>query len=210
MPGRDLVALLDQLDQLVDDRRRGCDVAGVAVEGEHVAAQVQVAVEAPAQRPQDGVLGARQLGGDGVVEGQLPTRQGTQLTHRRADPLAVGAAAELRHQRRHHLAHLPLLAGAGLGDRRVDQLRQLLVGELLGQVALDQLRLEALGGGLLGPPGALVGLGRLDPLLALALQHRDLVALAELGVLLERRRRSAAAPPARSRSRAFIAVRTSS
>ena len=76
------------------------------------------------------------------------------LTHRRADPLAVGAPAELRHQRRHHLAHLLLLAGAGLGDRGVDQLAQLLVGELLGQVGLDQLRLEALGGRLLGrgPP----------------------------------------------------------
>ena len=53
------------------------------------------------------------------------------LTHRRADPLAVGAPADLGHQRRHHLAHLLLLAGTGLGDRGVDQLGQLLVGELL-------------------------------------------------------------------------------
>jgi hypothetical protein len=62
-----------------------------------------------------------------------------------------------------------LLAGAGLRDRRLDQLRQLLVGELLGQVALDQLRLEALGSGLLGAAGALVSLSRLDPFLVLAL-----------------------------------------
>ena len=69
------MALLDQVDQLVDHGRRGLHVAGVAVEGEDVAAQVEVAVEAAAQRPQHRVLGARQLGGDGVVEGQLPTRQ---------------------------------------------------------------------------------------------------------------------------------------
>ncbi len=74
-PRRDLVALLDQLDQLVDHGRRGLHVVGVAVEGEDVAAQVEVAVEVAAQGSQDGVLGARQLGGDGVVEGQLPTRQ---------------------------------------------------------------------------------------------------------------------------------------
>ncbi len=67
--------LLDQLDQLVDHGRRRLHVRRVAVEGEDVAAQVEVAVEVPAQRPQDGVLGARQLGGDGVVEGQLPTSQ---------------------------------------------------------------------------------------------------------------------------------------
>src|SRR6476646_6167505 len=108
------------------------------------------------------------------------------LTHRCADPLAVGAAADLRHQRRHHLAHLPLFAGAGLAHRRVDQLGQLLVGELRRQVARDQLRLEALGARLLGTPRLLVGGGGLEPLLALALEHRDLVALAQLGVLLER------------------------
>src|SRR3954447_7299539 len=107
------------------------------------------------------------------------------VSYRGADPLAVGAPTQLRHQRRHHLAHLPLLAGAGLGDRRLDELAQLLVGELLRQVGLDQLRLEALGARLLGPPRLLVGLRRLNPLLALALQDRDLVALAQLRVLLQ-------------------------
>ena len=54
---RHLVALLDQLDQLVDHRRRGLDVGGVAVEGEDVAPQVEVDVaEMPAQRPQHLVL----------------------------------------------------------------------------------------------------------------------------------------------------------
>ena len=75
-PRGDLVPLLDQLDQLVDDRGRGLHVARVAVEGEDVAAQVEVDLaQVPAQRAQDGVLGARELGGDGVVEGQLPTSQ---------------------------------------------------------------------------------------------------------------------------------------
>ena len=74
-PRRHLVALLDQLDQLVDDRRRHLHVCRFAVESQNVAAQVQVAVEVAAQLAQDRVLGARQLGGDHVVEGQLPTRQ---------------------------------------------------------------------------------------------------------------------------------------
>ncbi len=72
---RHFVALLDQLDQLVDHGRRHLHVIRFAVEGEHVAAQVEVAVEVPAQLAQHRVLGARQLGGDRVVEGQLPTRQ---------------------------------------------------------------------------------------------------------------------------------------
>ena len=36
---------------------------------------MEVAVEAAAQGAQDGVLGAGQLGGHAVVEGQLPTSQ---------------------------------------------------------------------------------------------------------------------------------------
>ena len=43
-PRRDLVALLDQVDQLVDHRRGGLHVAGVAVQREDVAAQEEVAV----------------------------------------------------------------------------------------------------------------------------------------------------------------------
>src|SRR4051794_10567822 len=114
-----------------------------------------------------------------------PTPSTQLLPHRGANPLAVRPAADLRHQRRHHLAHLALLGSAGLLDRALNQLRQLLVGELLRQVALDQLCLEALGSRLLSPAGALVSLRRLDPFLALALQYRDLVALAHLRVLLQ-------------------------
>ena len=58
-------------------------------------------------------------------------------------------------------------------DRGVDQLAELLVGDLLGQVALDQLGLGALRGRLLVARRPREGLGRLDPLLALPLEHRD-------------------------------------
>ena len=55
---------------------------------------------------------------------------------------------------------------------------QLLVGELLGQVALDDLGLALLGLGELVAAGLAVGLGGLEPALALALEHGDLVAAA--------------------------------
>jgi hypothetical protein len=70
--GRDLMALLDQVDQLADDRLRGLDPGRVAVQGEDVSAEVEVDVEVPLERPQDRVLRPRQLRGDGVVDGELP------------------------------------------------------------------------------------------------------------------------------------------
>ena len=100
--GREVVAALDQADELVDHRRRAVDVGVVAVEREHVAAQKQLAAEPVLELAQDGVLGARELGGDRVVEGELAARHYAAEPARdhRADPLAVGAAADLRHQRR--------------------------------------------------------------------------------------------------------------
>ena len=66
-PGRNLVALGDQLRQLAHHGSGGVDGLGVTLEREHVAPQIHVAVEVPLQRPQDRVLAARQLGGDCVV-----------------------------------------------------------------------------------------------------------------------------------------------
>ena len=65
--GRNVVALLDQLRQLANDRARGLHRALLAVERQHIAAQVDVAVEVALERAQNAVLTARQLGGDRVV-----------------------------------------------------------------------------------------------------------------------------------------------
>ena len=62
---RDVVAALDQPDELVDDGRGAALTSRVvAVEGEHVAAQEEVAAEPLLELAQDRVLGARELGGD--------------------------------------------------------------------------------------------------------------------------------------------------
>src|SRR6188474_2964886 len=49
------------------------------------------------------------------------------VPHRCAHTLAVGPTADLRHQRRHHLAHLLLLGGAALDDRLLHQRDELVV-----------------------------------------------------------------------------------
>src|SRR5439155_424550 len=45
-----------------------------------------------------------------------------------ADPLAVGAPVHLRHREAHHLARVLGARGAGLLDRLVHELRELVVG----------------------------------------------------------------------------------
>ena len=73
--GRDLVAVLDQLGQLVDHAASGVDVDVLALERQHVAAQVHGAVEMVFERLEHGVLGAGQFGGDAVVELDRGARQ---------------------------------------------------------------------------------------------------------------------------------------
>src|SRR5262249_36127522 len=92
------------------------------------------------------------------------------VAHRLADALAVGAAADLRHQHLHHPTHVLRLVRACLLHRAGDELRQLFVGELLRQIALDQFRLGLLGGRLLVAPPLTQRLGGVEPALALALQ----------------------------------------
>src|SRR5262249_25277891 len=106
--------------------------------------------------------------------------------HRLADPLAVRAPMHLGHHGRHHLSHLLRALRPALLDRGPSALLELVVAELPRQVGLDHIALGALGARLLVAAAASVGLRGLEPLLALALQHRDLVAVAELRVLLER------------------------
>ena len=62
----DLVAALDELDELVDHRARVGDVLLVALEGQLVAAQAHGAVEALLERIEDAVRDPGQLGRDGV------------------------------------------------------------------------------------------------------------------------------------------------
>ena len=62
----DLVAALDQFDELVDDRARLGDARVLALQGQLVAAQADRAVQPLAQRAEHAVADAGQLGGDVV------------------------------------------------------------------------------------------------------------------------------------------------
>ena len=62
--GSDLVAALDQLDELVDDCARSNDLLVVAPERQAVAAQRDGALEPLAQRVEHAVLDAGELGRD--------------------------------------------------------------------------------------------------------------------------------------------------
>jgi hypothetical protein len=77
-PRGDLMTLLDQTDELTEHGLGGLDLARVAIEGEHVAAQIEVDVEVTLQCLQDRILRAGQLGGHGVVDLELPTRQASR------------------------------------------------------------------------------------------------------------------------------------
>ena len=86
-------------------------------------------------------------------------------------------ALHLRHHRGHDLAHVSLRRRPGLRDRVLDDAAQLVVAHLLRQILVDDLCLTLLGAGQVLAARVAVGLGRLEPALALALQHRDLVDL---------------------------------
>ena len=68
---RELVTALDQVDQLLDHGRGVANLALVPVQGQNVPAQAQVAADPALELTEHGVLGARQLGGHCVVEGEL-------------------------------------------------------------------------------------------------------------------------------------------
>jgi hypothetical protein len=71
----DLVALADEVGQLANDRLPDLDGGGVAVEREHVPAQVDVAVEVALERLHDHVARPGELGGDVVRELDLAAAQ---------------------------------------------------------------------------------------------------------------------------------------
>ena len=82
--GSEVVAALDQADELVDHGRGAADVVVVAVEREHVSPQVDVAAEPALELAKDGVLGAGELGGNAVIERELASRQGSPTGRRPA------------------------------------------------------------------------------------------------------------------------------
>src|SRR5262245_32581020 len=112
------------------------------------------------------------------------------LLHEARDGASVGTAAGAGHHELHDRAHLARRGGAGLGDRRVDDRRQLIGAELLREVALDQLGLGLLAQRVVLAPALAEARSRLVAALALAAQERDLVLLRQragrLGRLLER------------------------
>src|SRR5215207_6465672 len=100
------------------------------------------------------------------------------LAHRLADPLAVRPPADLGHQDLHHAPHVLRLVSPGLLDRPRDQIRELLVGELLREIRLDQLGSAFSGVGLSPAPPPTQAPAGVEPSLALALERPDLVPLA--------------------------------
>ena len=139
----------------------------------------------PLERAQHRVLAARQLGRDLVGQLDLRPHAPSARTHQRRDALAVGASVDGRHRALHRDAHLLRRAGAAVGHRLLDDRLQLGVGELGRQVGGDQLGLGLLAGGQVLATALTESPRRLDAALALAPQHRQLVAVALLGGLLQ-------------------------
>ena len=84
----DLVAALDELDELVDDRARLGDARVVALERQLVSAQADRAVEPLAQRFEHAVPDARQLGGDVVRDRENFLQRGQCRRGRGARPFS--------------------------------------------------------------------------------------------------------------------------
>jgi pimeloyl-ACP methyl ester carboxylesterase len=108
-----------------------------------------------------------------------------------ADDGAVGASGDLRHHVGHHPPELTQVRRADLGDHVVHDLLELFLGQLLGHEFLEDRELGLFLVGRLGPVARAKRLGRLDAPLALALQHLELLVLAQLAlqILLRRAQR---------------------
>ena len=106
--GADLVPLADEVGQLAHDRAAHRDVVVLPVEGQHVAAQEDLAVEVLLEGLHHQVTRARELRGHIVGQLELDSHYEVSfsLTAALTRLRAVGAALDLRHHQRHHLAHL--------------------------------------------------------------------------------------------------------
>src|SRR6266487_4309516 len=104
-------------------------------------------------------------------EARLRRGSGELLAHELADDRAVGASRDLRHHVRHDAAEVAHARRADLCDRVVDDLLELVLGERLGHELLEHRQLSLFSKRLLLAATAPEGLRRLEPALALALEH---------------------------------------
>src|SRR5262249_50103597 len=110
------------------------------------------------------------------------------LAHRRA----VGAAGDLGHDIGHDAAEVAQARCAVLGDRVVDDRLELVLRQRLGHDPLEHVHLVLFLLGLLPAARRTVGLDRVQPVLALALQDLELLVLVQrpLDFLLRRPQRA--------------------
>src|SRR6266511_1364978 len=113
----------------------------------------------------------------GRPRGLARTSSGQLLAHELAHGRAVGAAGDLRHHVGHYPAERAHARRPDLGDRVVHDLLQLGLGQRLGHELLEHVELILLRLGLLLAAAGSECLGRLEPPLALALEHLKLFVL---------------------------------
>src|SRR5437667_248131 len=109
--------------------------------------------------------------GLGLARRREARGSGELLAHELADDRAVGASRDLRHHVRHDAAEVAHARRADLCDRVVDDLLELVLGERLGHELLEHRQLSLFSERLLLAATAPEGLRRLEPALALALEH---------------------------------------
>src|SRR5581483_10708556 len=135
-----------------------------------------------------------------VASGQL-------LANQLADRGAVGTAGDLRHHVCHHPAEVAHARRTHLGDHVVDDPLELLLGQRLGHELLEHCELRLLGQRLLLSPARAEGLRRLQPPLALALEHLQLLLVAQRALqLLLRRAQAGEDQPQRVASRTVASL----
>src|SRR5437773_838353 len=106
----------------------------------------------------------------GLMSCPPSTRSASSSTTARACS-TWGASRDLRHHVRHDAAEVAHARRADLCDRVVDDLLELVLGERLGHELLEHCQLSLFSKRLLLAATAPEGLRRVEPALALALEH---------------------------------------
>jgi len=118
-------------EQLGDDAF-AASTASAPVERDDIAAQVELAVEVASSGAQHGVVGARQLGGNDVVELQLRAHQ-ARASFTLAETRFPSRGRQLRHQDAMTFPISDGEGGARFRDRLGDQCIELLVASSAGR-----------------------------------------------------------------------------